>query len=94
MRTFTLPNLPSDLFTSGTQGQQNNIYDKPISYTFQKWNENIPMTINLYDITDSNGLTTMYGVAFTSYDQYCSKIGDQLYLFDVEGVEEETEEIY
>ena len=89
MRTLTLPNLPSDLFTAGTQGQQNNIYDKPIAYTFQKWSENIPLTINLYDITDRDGLTTMYGVAFNSYDQYCSKIGDQLYLFDVEGVEEE-----
>ena len=89
MRTFTLPNLPSDLFTAGTQGQQNNIYDKPIAYTFQKWSENIPLTINLYDITDRDGLTTMYGVAFNTYDQYCSKIGDQLYLFDVEGVEEE-----
>ena len=55
----------------------------------QKWNENIPLTINLYDITDRDGLTTMYAVAFNQFDQYCSKPGDQYYLFDVEGVEDE-----
>lgn len=89
MRTMALPNYPDNLTFAGINGQQNNIYDKPISYTFQKWNENIPMTINLYDITDANGIAGLYGTAYSPYDRYCSKPGDQYYLFDVEGVEEE-----
>jgi len=39
--------------------------------------------------TDANGLAGTQGTAFPVYDQYCAKPGDQLYLFDVEGVEEE-----
>lgn len=89
MRTITLPNYSNDLTNAGIGGQQNNVFQKPVSYTFQKWNENIPLTINLFDITDANGLAGTQGTAFPVYDQYCAKPGDQLYLFDVEGVEEE-----
>lgn len=89
MRTITLPNYSNDLTNAGIGGQQNNVFQKPVSYTFQKWNENIPLTVNLFDITDTNGLAGIQGTAFPVYDQYCAKPGDQLYLFDVEGVEEE-----
>lgn len=89
MRTITLPNYSNTLCEAGTTGQMNAVFDKPVPYTFQKWNENIPLTINLYDITDANGLATLYGDAYPAYNQYCAKPGDQYYLFDVEGVEEE-----
>lgn len=89
MRTITLPNYSNDLYNAGVDGQLNAVFDKPVPYTFQKWNENIPLTINLYDITDANGLAGTQGTAFPDYDQYCAKPGDQYYLFDVEGVEEE-----
>ena len=52
MRTITLPNYSNDLYDAGVDGQLNAVFDKPIPYTFQKWNENIPLTINLFDITD------------------------------------------
>ena len=89
MRTITLPNYSNDLYNAGVDGQLNAVFDKPVPYTFQKWNENIPLTINLYDITDRDGLAGTQGTAFPDYNQYCAKPGDQYYLFDVEGVEEE-----
>ena len=89
MRTITLPNYSNDLYNAGVDGQLNAIFDKPVPYTFQKWNENIPLKINLFDITDRDGLAGTQGTAFALYNQFCAKIGDQMYLFDVEGVEEE-----